>query len=94
MIGILQDAPSWIFFPEYVEVAWSGNGKDYSDPVRVEVGALKDKNRKLVKRIRVERENVHGRYIRVLVKNTARCPDWHPGAGRKAWLFVDEITVQ
>jgi len=22
------------------------------------------------------------------------CPEWHKGAGGKAWLFVDEIFVE
>ncbi len=94
VVGTLQDAPSWIFFPEYVEVSWSADGKNYADPIRLEVGALKDKSRTLIKRITMQKENVHGRYIKVLVKNTGKCPDWHMGAGKKAWLFIDEITVQ
>ncbi|MBO3699919.1 sulfatase [Roseivirga sp. E12] len=94
VIGTLQDAASWIFFPEYVEVSWSVDGKNYSQPKRIEVGALKDAGRKLIKRISVEQENVHSRFIKVLVKNTGKCPTWHMGAGQKAWLFVDEITVQ
>lgn len=94
VVGTLQDAPSWIFFPKYVEVSWSADGKSYSDPIRMEVGALKDESRKLVKRVTVEKENVHGRFIKVTVKNTGKCPEWHMGAGKKAWLFIDEITVQ
>jgi hypothetical protein len=26
-------------------------------------------------------------------KNIGVCPDWHPGKGEKAWIFVDEIIV-
>jgi hexosaminidase len=34
------------------------------------------------------------RYIRVLAKNRGSCPDWHPGAGNPAWLFIDEVVVE
>jgi hypothetical protein len=32
-------------------------------------------------------------YIRIHAKNIAVCPEWHKGAGGKAWLFVDEIMI-
>ncbi|MEI2739694.1 MAG: hypothetical protein V9F01_13045 [Chitinophagaceae bacterium] len=34
------------------------------------------------------------RYIKVVVKNYGTIPDGKPGAGNKAWLFVDEIEVK
>jgi hexosaminidase len=34
-----------------------------------------------------------GRYVQVFVKNYGTIPEGHPGAGNKAWLFVDEIEV-
>lgn len=94
IVGTIQDASSWIFFPEFVEVSWSVDGKTYSSAEREPVGAMQDKNRKLVRRVSVQRENANARFIRVKVKNTARCPEWHVAAGQKAWLFVDEITVR
>ncbi len=94
IVGSLQDASSWIFFPEYIEISWSADGKKFSKPERLEVGALKDAKRKLVKRISFERENVHARFIKIKIKNTARCPEWHVAPGQKAWLFIDEITIQ
>ena len=29
-----------------------------------------------------------------VAENRGRCPDWHPGAGEKAWIFADEITIE
>jgi len=28
--------------------------------------------------------------ITIAVKNTEKLPEWHPGKGLKAWLFMDE----
>ena len=39
-------------------------------------------------------DRFRARYIRAHAKNVGRCPPWHPGAGGKAWIFADEITVQ
>ena len=33
-------------------------------------------------------------YVRLLIFNRGKCPDSLPSAGKKAWLFVDEITVE
>jgi hypothetical protein len=34
------------------------------------------------------------RYIRLTAENFGVLPDWHPAAGSKAWLFVDEIMIR
>ena len=36
------------------------------------------------------------RYIKVIAKNRGFCPEWHKGAKDKgkAWIFLDEITVE
>ena len=39
-------------------------------------------------------DNVQARYVRVVAKNIGTIPDWHPGAGGKAWIFADEIIVE
>ena len=39
-------------------------------------------------------EKIRARYVKILVINTGICPEWHKGAGSKAWMFVDEINVE
>jgi hexosaminidase len=34
------------------------------------------------------------RYFRITALSVGIRPDWHPGAGLKAWLFADEIIVE
>lgn len=92
-IGLLQDVGVWIFFPEYVEISWSEDGKTFSKPQRIESGVSQREFGKLMKRLRLEKK-IQARYIKVYAKNVGKCPDWHVGAGEKAWLFVDEITIK
>jgi len=92
-IGLLQDVAVWIFYPEYVEISWSKDGKKYSKPQRLETGVSQQEMGKLLKRLTLD-VKTKARYIKVHAKNIGRCPEWHTGAGGKAWLFVDEITVK
>ncbi|MBO3699920.1 sialate O-acetylesterase [Roseivirga sp. E12] len=92
-IGLLQDVGVWIFFPEYVEISWSEDGKSFNKPQRMEHGVSQREFGQLMKRLRLEKK-IQARYIKVYAKNVGKCPDWHVGAGEKAWLFVDEITVK
>lgn len=31
--------------------------------------------------------------LKVIVKPVNRLPNWHPGAGQKDWVFLDEVLV-
>jgi hexosaminidase len=42
-------------------------------------------------RARVSEKNV--RFLKVKVENYGVLPKWHPNAGEKAWIMVDEIVV-
>jgi hypothetical protein len=40
----------------------------------------------------IEHNNI--RYIKIYAENIKTCPDWHPGAGGKAWIFIDEVVIE
>ena len=42
----------------------------------------------------MDMNKANARYIKVKATNIGECPEWHKGAGGKAWLFVDEIIVE
>lgn len=88
----LQKIGSWIFYPTSVEYYISNDGKSYSKIFDVEVGV----GNKIdgIKNIETKLEKVTTRFIRVFAKNIGVCPDWHIGSGKKAWLFIDEITIK
>ncbi len=39
-------------------------------------------------------QKTHARYIKNIAKNMGKCPKWHKGSGYKAWLFIDEFTME
>ena len=34
------------------------------------------------------------KFVRVKVENYDVLPEWHPYAGQKAWIMVDEVTIE
>ena len=46
-----------------------------------------------IKKYSVDMQNIKAQFIKVFAKNLGACPKWHKGFGGKAWLFVDEVTI-
>lgn len=82
-IGYLIDTKSWIFPPEKVTVYFSE-----VDSVNVAVPMITDhKNQLADVEIPINRTV---NQIDIQVDHLREIPDWHPGKGLKAWLFMDE----
>lgn len=90
----LQNPDSWVFLPTIVEYSLSQNGKTesiYND--KTNLISPKDKGPFVQPFGVFFPEGVSARYLTIKAKNIGACPSWHEGAGEKAWLFIDEITV-
>jgi len=92
--GFLQDPGSWIFMPEYVEFSISNDGKTFIPVGRVNNNISQRDNDIVIKEFKINVYPKQVRYIKVFAKSVIDCPEWHKGAGGKAWLFVDEIMIQ
>lgn len=90
----LQRINSWIFMPQYVEYSFSFDGENFSNLSRIENEIPATSGVVEVKNFQLETDDLITRYIKVFAKNIEKCPDWHPGAGGNAWIFVDEVTVE
>jgi sialate O-acetylesterase len=89
----LSDNHSYIFLPKLVTVQVSEDGISYKP-----IGERMFSSDKEVKGASVEvaRFPVKGkiRFIKLTALNQGICPAWHVGAGKKCWLFADEIVVE
>ena len=92
--GFLQVMNSWIFFPKSVEYAVSTDGKIFRTVAVIENNVPPSQKGELIKQFEQEIQPLRGQLVRVRAKNIGVCPAWHPGAGGKAWLFVDEVVVE
>jgi arylsulfatase len=91
-LDCLRAQVSWIFLPQSVEFAVSVDGDDWQTVHQAPV-VLEANSRTATQRIEAEVQAGPVRFVRVRARNLGECPEWHPGAGGKAWLFVDEIVV-
>jgi hexosaminidase len=92
--GFLANVDSWIFLPQWVEFSVSSDSKSFSilgktinkiDPA--------DQGKQQISLFWTGPET-KGRFIRVFAKGLGVIPKWHEGAGGRAWLFSDEISVE
>ena len=83
---------SWIYPPRATTFEISDDGVNFTKP---EKGIFSDiqpyQGRKT--RMRWHEGGYSARYIKVKITNYGSIPAGNPGAGNKAWLFVDEIEV-
>ena len=91
--GFLQKSESWIFFPESADYAVSDDGTAFRLIAAVKNTVSPMGPGGLILPFSAKFKPVSCRYIRVHAKNIGLCPPGHPGAGKKAWIFVDEIVI-
>jgi len=91
-VGFLQHQQNWIFPPMEIEFLTSLDGQEYMNITREFCSGLEKNDRAEKIQVRTEYADLETRYIKLKAKNSI-LPDWHRGAGKPAWLFVDEIAV-
>lgn len=90
----LQNVFDWILSPETIEVFTSKDGKNWTlyrsekyfpdfhlSGAIIHTNAIRDLG-------------LRTRYIKILVKNPGKLPQWHPAAGWDSYLFIDEIVIE
>jgi hexosaminidase len=93
-IGCLQHYKDWIFLPQSVTYSVSNDGKNFTDLGTVQNTISPDEKGFIIKDFILNFPLQKARYIRISAKNLGICPKDHPGEGKPAWLFADEIMVQ
>ncbi len=95
-VHVFDQTGSWIYLPASVEITYLPN-MDLTPEIIAGapketkiIDPIKDKG---IKTIAVEAKH-DCRFLHVVVKNFGIIPAGNPGAGSKAWLFVDEIEVE
>jgi hypothetical protein len=92
--SFLQDQRSWIFMPVNVEFSVSRKSFDFRTVAIIENDVPDTFPEAIIKEFVKDGMKESGRYIRIRATNRGVCPEWHVGAGEKAWVFIDEIIVE
>ncbi|HQQ93101.1 MAG TPA: GH92 family glycosyl hydrolase [Bacteroidia bacterium] len=93
-INCLQDRGSWIFFPKAVEVYISDDNKAFQ--LAGTVYCPEDLMRRDIQTYTYAldfKTPRQARYVKLLLKNAGKLPDWHPGAGGDSFIFLDEVEI-
>ena len=90
---LLNTGP-WIFLPTKVIVSLSKDGKNYFDKRSINNDVPEKNPAVILKDYPVNFNKQEARFIKIKAVSIKKCPPWHPGAGGKAWLFIDEIEVK
>jgi hypothetical protein len=93
-LDFLHDESAWIFLPHEVEVELSRDGSAWTKAGSIPRKAEGRRDRSFIESYDCRFETQPARYVRVTARHHLTCPDWHKGAGGKAWVFCDEIVVQ
>lgn len=93
LVGCLRDHSSWIFLPKDITVYHSTDKQSFKKTASITEEIPAEQQRPAPEFMRLTFPAVKARYIRVEISNISEVPEWHPGSGGKAWLFVDEIMV-
>ncbi len=84
---------AWIYPPPEIEIYVSDDGSNFKIAGAVKIKGVKDNIKVLEVPIRLLR-NTSGKYLKVVAKNHGAISKGKPGAGNRAWLFVDEVFVE
>lgn len=93
-VNFLQNTGALIFLPSEVQIAISKNGEDFETITVIKNDVSQRKSGGFIKEFLYNISRDSFRYIRFYAKNIGVCPDWHPNAGEKCWIFADEIILR
>ena len=96
-IGLCHEPNDWVMWPKSVWVSFSKDGQEFTDWQMAELPVF-DRPDKMKGFGRIEArlrtDGKQWKYVRVKVENQGVLPDWHPYKGQKAWIMVDEVSIE
>jgi hexosaminidase len=87
---VLDQKRSQVYPPAYMEVYSSVDGTKYTLQGKTDQTMPEDQNMSL---LGLQFAPLTTRYIKIYAKNFGTIPAGQPGAGKAAWLFCDELSV-
>jgi predicted alpha-1,2-mannosidase len=92
--SFLQDVRSWIWMPAEVVLSVSDDGASFREVARLSSLIPDDEYGVILRDVVADLAGIEARYLRVVARNFGSIPDWHPGHGGGAFIFIDEILVE
>ena len=94
-VEALSNKGAYIFPPTFVKLSTSEDGENFQELCTAEFSAEGPDASDGVKTFHIDPgKKVKAPYLKVEVATIDRLPEWHSGAGAKAFLFIDEVVVK
>ncbi|MBA2611115.1 MAG: glycoside hydrolase family 92 protein [Bacteroidetes bacterium] len=94
-LNCLQDTRSWILYPTTVSFYGSGDNTSFILIDSLENTVKPDDHTVQVHKFEKDlQKKISLRYLKIVAKNYGKLPDWHPGKGDEAFIFVDEVEIK
>lgn len=93
ILSTLTSSGSWIMPPRSIQSFFSEDGETFEEGQTLAIIPLKDHTSAGKSYYRVQNETGKVRYIKFVIQSLTELPEWHPGKGNAAWMFLDEIII-
>jgi hexosaminidase len=92
-VGCISDKPSYVFLPARLAVAVSEDGENYTEVAVQEYEVEGRESPDILKDFTLTFPETSARYLKITAVPVQSIPDWHYAAGRRTFVFFDEIVV-
>jgi len=90
----LVDIGAYIFPVRTIIAEGSNDGKNFENITKVDFPEGKESDQKGAVSFKCEfPEGTSYKYYKFTVFNLSKLPSWHPGKGKPAWIFIDELFL-
>ncbi|MEC9049892.1 MAG: DUF4838 domain-containing protein [Candidatus Neomarinimicrobiota bacterium] len=93
-VNFLQDAKSWVWIPHTVTFSGSTDDVNYQQIKFARKKTDEYDYENIIESFSAKVKQIPFQFIRITTESFIQCPDWHLGAGGKAWIFADEIVIR
>ena len=89
VVGIIQDKNGFLWFATRNGLN-RYNGKNFKEIKTISSPEIEKSNGIM----KIDLQKQQAKYLKIVIENLGIIPDGQAGAGNKAWLFIDEISVE
>ena len=93
ILSTLTSSGSWIMPPRSIKSFFSLDGETFKEGQTLTIIPLKEHVSAGKSYYKFQNEVAKVRYIKFVIQTLTELPEWHPGKGNAAWLFLDEIII-
>ena len=92
-VGTLVQYSEYIFPPTKITVYAAEGNNEMQEVGKLDIPITKVQDKDGLREYSCDFSPIQASKIRIVIETTSQIPAWHGAKGEKAWLFVDEISV-